>query len=160
MERELPEVAARAFSGDITGQAVGVIDDRFKGAGNARFPPLDPDYAAWKRGRRDAMEHLQRFTGRVVSRRIGGNQPILIRTGFLRERINSKSGHRITTTGDTASVIFAALPEYARWLHEETPKMPRRSPVEPNGADRERVLAYLRRWLQAQTGRGGAVSIA
>lgn len=32
------------------GQAAPIVDDRFKGQGNRRFQPLNPDYARWKQG--------------------------------------------------------------------------------------------------------------
>lgn len=158
--RQLPERLARTYAGGLPGLAVGVVDDRFKGQGNHRFMLLSPRYAAWKASRRAAMEHLQRFVGRVVSRPVRGNQPILVRTGFLRERITNPQHHRITVSGDTATILFAALPEYARWLHEGTAKMPKRSPIEPNGWDRARLLEAAKRWLAAQTGKAGPVSIA
>ena len=44
------EAACIAFANGGNGQAAPIVDDRYKGQGNRRFLPLNPDYARWKQG--------------------------------------------------------------------------------------------------------------
>jgi hypothetical protein len=88
----------------------------------------------------------------------GKNLPILILSGKLRAAVTMQRNHQVTARGDTATVTFIGLPEYAMYLHTGTKRMPKRSPVEPNAADVKRAVEATSRWVSAQVGAGSATT--
>lgn len=127
----LPTTMAMAYSQKIKGMAKPVVDDRFKGKGNKRFMPLSKAYAKQK-------------TKEI------GKKPILVRSGLLRLSVTMQQ-HKITQSGDLATVVFSDLPDYAEYHHEGVPhkNLPMRSPVQPDEADIIRVEVYAVRRLKA-----------
>lgn len=134
-----PGVAAHFTAGN---------DKRYK------FPPLNPDYQAGKEGRTKDLKRGMRMIGRSIPR--GRNLPMLVRTGRLRDAITAGRA-TLTRQGDTLLIRWTGLPEYAVYLHGGTPRMPARSPINPNAADKAKILAAARRFLSAALGTAGAV---
>jgi hypothetical protein len=101
--------------------------------------------------------HAQ-FKGKYIRATGGLNLPMLVNSGALRAAINSGT-HRIVATpdGSRVTVYFRNLPEYAKYLHSGTAKMPKRSPVQPNAEDYEQVYASARQYIDAvlRTGKTG-----
>lgn len=160
----LAEVGARAYASPVAGQAAPIVDDRFKGAGNKRFPPLAASTLAQKSGSvRKAKASGQVRAGVFFggksgtgSKLIKGGKPILVNSGALRAAV--KVGALIVSSVGVATITFRGLPDYAVYLRTGTAKMPMRSPVDLNPADRERVLAAMRRVLSAALGAAGPVA--
>lgn len=151
------EAACVSYANGAIGQAVPIVDDRFKGAGNRRFPPLSPAYARDKRRRAPALRAGLKASGRMVPQRTGaGPLPILVRTGTLRERVSRGRRHRIVLAADglSATIYFLGLPDYALHHHTGTARLPRRSPVQPNAADLAKFRAVMVRVLRARLHRG------
>ena len=94
--------------------------------------------------------------GRPASRPTGGQAlPMLVLSGRLRDAV---AGGRATVRAVSASRIvirWSGLPDYARFHEEGTPKMARRSPVEPNDEDRRAIVMAARRYLSASIGTPG-----
>ena len=158
--RQVPFKLGEYFANGGPGNANPVVGDRFQGAGNARFAPLSVSYADWKSGKAKSFNQHQKATYGKGSKLIpdahgnAKNMPILVRTGKLRAAVVTSSAHYIRATSDGATVIFARLPPYAKFLHNGTPKMPARSPVSPNDQDIKRVVEMTSRWVSAQIGAG------
>ncbi len=96
-------------------------------------------------------KHADKHTG---SRHIAGhgkNLPMLVLTGELRAKVNSK-GHTVAMRGGDAVITFRQLPEYAVYHHEGGPKLPIRSPVKPNELDKVAVVEYMRAYMKRATG--------
>lgn len=158
-----------AIGGPGVGQAV--VGDRFQGEGNARFPPLSPKYLLWKTGQSKELNKQQKAafgrgskllkyqTGSKIDKKSGYNVPkfsavlpILVLSGKLRAAVTARS-HDIELNGDTAVVTFKNLPEYALYHHDpQKAPFPKRSPVEPNQSDVERIRSFATTWLSAQLG--------
>jgi hypothetical protein len=86
--------------------------------------------------------------------------PILVLSGKLREAVTSRA-HTITSSGDTAVITFKNLPEYALAHHKPiTAPFPKRSPVEPDAADVDRLWSFATTWLSAQLGVKSAKPVA
>lgn len=112
-----------AGGGTVAQGSDGIVGQRFRGAGNARFAPLSSQYAAWK---------AKRF----------GKKPVLVRTGGLRESI---VGHgRVRLVGTLVEIVFT-VPSYGRYHQEGAGDLPRRSPVDPNEADMAAVRKSAQR---------------
>jgi len=79
------------------------------------------------------------------------NLPMLVLSGDLRKTANSK-GHTVTMRGGDAVITFRNLTEYATYLHEGTPRMPKRSPVEPGEEDKRQVLEHMKAYIRRATG--------
>ena len=147
-----------------------IVDDRFKGQGNARFTPLSYDYAKAKAGNASALRKIQKKAGRKVSGMVpvayqsstgemtgigsSKNLPILVRSGALRQAVSSgRAKVVILPGGDRGRIIFARLPEYAKYHAEGSGNLPVRDPVKPNMADRTRMIAVMQRFLAVSLGR-------
>lgn len=139
----------------VPGQAAPIVDDRFKGAGNARFVPLSPDYARQKNRMAPSLRKGIKATGRVVPKgKATAGLPILVRTGKLRARVGTGGTHRIVVSPDgmSAVITFSNLPGYAVYHHQGSGKLPVRSPVVPNEADRQKFIAVMQRVLRMRLG--------
>lgn len=148
------------------GMGAPIVDDRFKGQGNARFAPLSYDYAKQKAGQAGKLRKLQKQAGRVASKMIpvayqsntgtmtgigsSKNLPILVRTGKLRQAVTAgRARIVIVPDGTRGRVIFAGLPKYAKYHEEGSASLPVRSPVKPNAADRARMVLVMQKYLKA-----------
>lgn len=146
----------------IAGGGDPIVDDRFKGAGNARFAPLSWDYAMRKAASAKKLRKLQKKEGHTVSKMIpvayqsrtgvitgtSNNLPILVRTSRLRHAV--KAGRArviIAEDGTRGRIVFVGLPKYAEY-HEGGDGVPARSPVKPNEADKARVVKSMRDFLR------------
>ena len=91
----------------------------------------------------------------------GGNLPLLVLTGALREAVIA-GGAQVTASMSSGGIriVFVDLPAYAQYHQEGTPRMPKRSPVEPNAADRQQVINAMRRFVERATGKGGRVAVS
>ncbi len=146
--RMLPTRMAEFYANGGAGNANPVVGDRFGPTGNTRFEPLSAKYAAWKSGN---VKARRKKASEKFGKGFQGN-PILVLTGALRAAVTARD-HVITQSGNTASVRFVNLPEYAKYLHDpKSKKMPKRSPVEPNAEDINRIKMFALRYLKAQYG--------
>ncbi len=139
MLRNLPQIMMEAVKHGVTAYANGFTGKPFVDAHFTRtnaeryvFPPLNPEYARWKK------KHY-------------GNKPILIRSGHMRKTVNSKA-HLITIRGATVLALFRGLAEYAIYHHKGEGNLPMRSPVMPSLEDREMVIAQAKAYLARVTG--------
>ena len=113
--------------GTVSQGAEGIVGRRFRGAGNKRFVPLSPAYAAWK-----AVRY--------------GKKPILVRTGTLRDSI---IGHgKVRLVGSVVEIIFT-VPEYGSYHQKGEGHLPKRSPVDPNAEDMAAVQKSAARHYDA-----------
>ena len=150
-------VGCRDYANGAFGARPGVAAHFTQGnASRYSFPPLSPGYAAAKAGATPALKAGMKAALRSVPR--GGGLPILVATGALRDAITAGRA-TLTRVGNTIVIHWTGLPEYAVYLHQGTPRMPARSPVNPNAADRARILAAARRFLSAALGTAGAVPL-
>ena len=161
---------AGGSSAGVAGRGDPIVDDRFKGQGNARFAPLSYDYAKAKAGNASHLRKVQKKLGRKVSGMTavayqsntgemtglgsGKNLPILVRYGTLRQAVTSgRARVVIAPTGDRGRVIFVRLPKYAKYHAEGSGSLPVRDPVKPNMADRAKMIAVMQRFLSVSLGR-------
>jgi hypothetical protein len=158
---QAPTIAAQAFANGLAGQASPIVDDRFKGQGNWRFPALMPETvkakARWAKGEIRKIGRNKIFfpgVGGTGSVMIGGQKPILVDSGALRAAVLSRR-HAIRQAGETAVITFGGLPDYAVYQHTGTGRMPKRSPVEPDQNDRKMLVAILQKRLNAITRAAG-----
>lgn len=168
MFRQLPFEAANYYANGGPGVGQAVVGDRFQGQGNSRFEPLSYDYARWKSGNARQLNKAQKAkygkgsklidvafkstTGVLTGYGTSKNLPILVLSGALRAAINSRS-HSVELVGDVGWVTFKNLPKYALYHHDpKTAPFPKRSPVEPNYDDVERVKEFLNRKISALVG--------
>ncbi len=93
--------------------------------------------------------------GKTVPR--GKGLPMLVRSGRLRDAITSGRATVRRTGPDAFIISWPNEPEYAIFLHEGTPKMAKRSPIEPNAADKKAIIEAAKRHLSAAIGTGGGV---
>ncbi len=112
-----------------------------------------------KKSKLDENAGFQSSTGEMVGIGSGSNLPMLVRTGAMRSAVTSRT-HRIERNGDTAVIVFANLPDYGKFLHEGTSKMPRRSPVEPGAEDLAAIEDAMRRHIDKAIGTGGSVPVS
>ncbi len=136
-----------------------IVERHFTPGNQERYgwDPLNARYAAAKAATQGARNAAARKLGRTVAR--GASSVMLVRTGALRSAVTGQ-GHQISQSGDVALVTFENLPAYAIYLHEGTPKMPKRSPVEPSESDAAEIKAELEKYLSAQFGTGGGVPVS
>ena len=92
---------------------------------------------------------------------VGGGQrgpglPMLVLTGRLRDAIAGKRAVVTIVSPTLVRITWTGVPAYAKFHHEGTPKMPKRSPITPNAEDRMAILMAARRHLSASlvTGSG------
>lgn len=161
----------------------GIVDRHFTAGNQSRYgwPPLNRDYflakqrgivGKVKRGvvqlgggktgsKIDKAAQFQSSTGTMTGIGSGANLPMLVRSGDLREAVNSKS-HLIKEqrARGIVTVLFINLPGYATHLHEGTARMPKRSPVEPSPDDEFQVFEAARRKFSLLVGRGGNVPVS
>lgn len=121
--------------GSVAQGSEGIVGDRFRGAGNKRFASLSPAYAAWKQVRY-------------------GKKPILVRSGALMKSI---IGHgRIRSLGNGVVMVIFTVPEYGLWHQAGGKHLPRRSPVDPDEGDKQRVQASFAKHYAAFNKRAAA----
>lgn len=106
----------------------------------------------WEQGGRKRLS-----TGKTRTVR---SLPILVLTGMLRAAVTSR-GHTVTQDGDIAYVTFSELPKYALYHHDpKTAPFPKRSPVEPNERDMERVAEFVSRKVSVLTAKFNSGSVS
>lgn len=173
--QNLPQIIAEAYANGRYGTRP-IVEAHFTPGNDQRngWPPLSRDYALAKarglsRGRGGKVRELQTLaTGRKVKVDrnasfqsvkddiafvgTGANLPQLVRTGLLRERVVSRQLHTISVSGDTATIIFGHLPDYAAYLQTGTSRMDRRSPVDPSYQDVLMLEVLAKRYLDAVGG--------
>lgn len=173
----LPQVAAEAYANGKFG-ARPIVEQHFTPGNQQRngWAPLSRDYAVAKsrglvrakRNRGEVRElqtlktgqrvkvdrnaEFQSSTGELMGIGTMSNLPQLVRTGLLRQQITSRTLHRIAVNKDTALITFSGLPDYAKYLHTGTDRMPKRSPVEPSESDLVQVRAAMERFLSSTLG--------
>jgi hypothetical protein len=153
----LAEVGARAYAKPVAGQSKGIIDDRFKGAGNARFIRLAPSTVKQKEGsiaaaRKAGKVRAGTFFGvGTGSKLLRGNKPVLVNSGRLRAAINAPT-HTVIGSPGLAVLVIRGLPDYAVYLQEGTEKMVKRSPIDINEEDRKRIEAAMQKALRLAVG--------
>jgi len=128
-------------------------------AGNGKryaFAPLSIGYAAEKAGATPSLKAGMKAANRAVPK--GKGLPFLVATGALRDAVTAGKA-TIARRGDFIRITWTNLPDYAVYLHEGTPRMPARSPIRPNAADKARIITAARRFLSASLGIGGPVPV-
>lgn len=143
-----------------------IVDQHFTEGNQGRYgwQPLSFEYFKRKQGqiptkkqasfrgsKLDKNAGFMSRTGEMVGFGVAKNLPMLVNSGELRKTVNSK-GHSVRLQGGDAIITFRNLKDYATFLHEGTPKMPKRSPVEPNEQDREQVINHMKAYLARATG--------
>lgn len=169
------EAGCIAYANGGTGQAAPIVDDRFKGAGNQRFAPLSPDYAARKplllarhgkiTGNIKVGKRQPRFipgptfqrgatSGRVGNRLIGGKAlPVLVLSGKLRQAVTAGNARiSVAPDGSRATITWTGLPDYAEAHANGVAPLPQRHPLRPNTADRARFVGVMRKHVAAALG--------
>jgi hypothetical protein len=162
------------------GRAKPIVDTHFTAGNQQRYgwAPLSRDYFLSKqagvrnkrtgklpkssRGSKlDTAAEFSSSTGELTGIGSGANLPMLVNSGKLRAAVSTVR-HAINSTPDGSRVVirFAGLPEYARYHHTGTGKMPRRSPVALNQANRQEVIAAIQRYLSAAMGTAGRVAVS
>jgi hypothetical protein len=126
--------------------------------GRYNWAALSPRYAARKAGLTPALKNGMRKGGKVVPK--GKALPMLVATGTLRDAITSGRAKVVRQSVDLFVITWENSPHYAIYLHQGTPnKMPKRSPVEPNDADRRAIIEAAQRFLSASLGTAGNVPL-
>lgn len=136
-----------------------IVYSHFTRGNQSRYgwAPLSPRYARRKARQTKGLRKGMKAAGKSVP--AGAGLPMLVRTGALRDAITG-GGATVRRTAPEAFVIeWANDPHYATYLHNGTPKMPKRSPIEPNADDERQVIDAARRYLSAAVGTGGGVAI-
>lgn len=156
----LPRVLAEAYANGGPGVGKGIVADRFAGMGNRRFKQLSLEYATEKaRGLQTQKAEQRSVYGKasapvkgVVKKNgkaaVAGMMPILVLSGRLRESVAARR-HSIVVSGDTGTITFANLPDYAAYHQTGAGDLPQRSPVNPNRADLVRVKEAGLRFIKA-----------
>ncbi len=145
-----------AYANGRSASGKGFVDQHFTAGNQQRYgwQPLSEDYFRTKQGlkvkgtKSDKFAQYKTGTGSASER----NLPMLVKTGALRAAVGSKSHMVVVDPKGNVLIIFRDLPEYALYLHEGTDKMPKRSPVEPNAADRLLFAQSVRAYLDKRTG--------
>jgi len=123
--------------------------------GRYSWPALSTKYADWKAGNVKQLKQGIKKAGRVVPK--GRGLPMLVLSGKLRDSIAGR-GAKISRTGPESFLItWANSPHYAIFHHTGTPKMPKRSPIEPNASDQKQVIDAANRYLSLFLGKAGVV---
>lgn len=145
------EYANRGFRGEP------IVYSHFTAGNQGRYAwqSLTPKYAAWKSGVTPVMRANMKTRNRKVPK--GKGLPMLVLTGALKDAITSGRAKIVKTGPGRYSIRWANDPHYATYLHKGTPKMPKRSPVEPNAADMAAIWAAANRYLSGWIATGGAV---
>ncbi len=145
-------------------------------AGRYGWDPLSQAYAARKAGQAPSLRKEMKARGAVVAKMdpkvpfrsrtgiltgegSGANLPMLVRTGKTRDAITSGSATVKQVGRESFVITWPNQPPYAIFLHTGTPKMPKRSPVEPNDQDRTAIIAAANRHLSLALGKGGSVAL-
>lgn len=177
--RTAVKAGANAYVNGVAGQKP-IVDQHFTAGNQVRYgwAALSHDYFLRKQAslagkleagvfhpgggktgsRLDKQAGFRSGTGELVGMGTGTNKPMLVNGGSLRAAV-SGGGHAVTASGDTVTIRFTGLPDYAVYLNDGTEKMPRRSPVEPNELDRVEIVNAMRRHVDAALGTGGAVGV-
>lgn len=128
-----------------------IVREHFTQGNKGRYgwPPLSASYAKEKAGQTKQLKKNMKASGKVVPK--GAGLPMLVRTGALRDSISGGRA-KISRTGTGFMITWANVPEYAIFLHQGTPKMPKRSPIEPNASDNAKVISAANRYLHGFLG--------
>lgn len=156
--QEAVMVGCRDYANGAFGARPGVAG-HFTAGNDKRygFKPLSLGYAMEKEGDTPALKAQMKLEKRPVPR--GKGLPILVATGALRDAVCAGRA-TITRVGtDRVRITWAGLPEYAVYHEHGTGRMPRRSPITPNAADRARIITAARRFLSAALGLAGAAPV-
>jgi len=154
---EAVAVGCRDYANGAFGARPGVAAHFTAGNGKRYgFAPLSIGYAMEKEGATPALKADMKAANRAVPR--GKGLPFLVATGALRDAVTAGKA-TIARRGDFIRITWTGLPDYAVYLHTGTPRMPARSPIKPNAADRASILAAARRFLSASLGIGGPVPV-
>lgn len=108
----------------------------------------------------DKNVKFQSSTGTMVGIGSGTNLPMLVLTGRLRKEVTSGAAIIREENNGSRVVIAFPVPDYGRFLHEGTAKMPKRSPIEPSPDMVEEVVNVARRHMDKSMGTGGAVPVS
>ncbi len=176
---QIARLAAEVYANGSTGRGRPIVWKHFTAGNSGRYQwaPLTQSYAARKAGQagklRSAMKKrgavvakmdksvpFQSRTGTLMGQGSGVNLPMLVRSGDLRDAVVSPTLHRIAVSGDAAMITFTGLPKYAAVHHGGLGHMPRRSPVEPNQADKAEIVAHLQRTFKGLMGQTGKVPVS
>jgi hypothetical protein len=104
--------------------------------GAKRKAMLDTILHGRQGGKMDPNAGFRSSTGTMTGIGAGKNLPTLVLTGKLRQAVAAKNATIVVNRSNgVATITFHGLPEYALYLHEGTPRMPARSPVEPSADD-------------------------
>jgi hypothetical protein len=125
--------------------------------GRYQWAALSPNYADWKAGVTKQKKADMKAAKRVVPK--GRALPMLVLSGRLRDAITSGRATISKTGPETFIIVWPNDPPYAIYLHRGTPKMPKRSPVEPNAADQKQIIDAANRALSIALGTGGSVAV-
>lgn len=173
--KQLPLIGAEAYANGKA-DARPIVEAHFTPGNDQRngWEPLSRNYAlqkarglktnkrgvpselqTLKTGRKVKIDRAASFassTGTLAGIGAMANLPMLVRSGLLRERVTSRTLHQISVSGDTATITFSGLPDYAKYLDTGTGRMPPRSPVRPSFDDILLIEAVMRRHLDAYKG--------
>lgn len=177
--RSAAKAGAEAYANGIAGQKP-IVDQHFTAGNQSRYgwAALSRAYFLSKQAglkgktkngvfqpgggktgsRLDKNAGFQSSTGTMMGIGSGTNKPMLVNSGDLRAAVSS-GGHAVTSNGDSVTIRFTGLPDYALYLNEGTDRMPQRSPVEPNELDRIEIVNAMRRHVDASMGTGGKVAV-
>ncbi len=173
----VPIVAGKAYAGTGAGQSRGIVDGHFTAGNSERYgwPPLSPEYFRRKQGQaaenRLQMKRHELPTSKMDSAATfrtknpnqilfgaqpgvgaGKNLPMLVARGFLRNAVNT-TGH-VERTGPDSARITWQVPDYGAYHHEGAGRNPKRSPIDPNAADLEKIRAAVEKFIAQSIGRG------
>ena len=121
------------------------------------WPALSPGYALWKTGAAKALKANIKASKRAVP--AGKTLPMLVLSGALRDAITGGRAKVRRLDANRFIIEWAGLPEYAKYLDEGTPKMPRRQPVALSAHDKEQIIAAANRYLSLAVAAGGQVPL-
>ncbi len=174
----VPIVAGKAYAGTGAGQSRGIVDGHFTAGNSERYgwPPLSPEYFRRKQGqakenRVQMKRHELPVSGYDASATTKGksaatsllfgaqagvvtgkNLPMLVARGFLRNAVNT-TGH-VERTGPDSARITWNVPDYGAFHHQGAGHNPKRSPIDPNAADLDKIRAAVEKFIQQSIGRG------
>jgi len=126
-------------------------------AGRQGWPPLSLGYGLWKAGAAPALKANIKASKRAVPK--GKQLPMLVLTGALRDAVTGGRATVRRVSADKMVITWTGLPDYATYLHEGTPRMPRRSPVALSDYDKAAIIEAANRHLSLAVAAGGQVPL-